>query len=77
MGRRLSNVIHPRKMKADRSGRNDEGASGWGPADLESRNGWQGQEVEGGDKVWGVLGETEELSLRTWGTNTLVCSWQD
>lgn len=47
MGRRLSNAIHPRKMKADMSGRNDEGASWWGPANLESRNGWQGQEVEG------------------------------
>lgn len=55
MGRRLSNETRPRKMKVDTSGRNDEGASGWGPANLKSRDGWQGQEVEGYDKVWGVL----------------------
>lgn len=46
MGRRLSNEIRPRKMKVDVSGRNDEGASGWGIANLESRGGWQGQEAE-------------------------------
>lgn len=55
MGRRLSNETRPRKMKVDMSGRNDEGASGWGPANLKSRDGWQGQKVEGCDKVWGVL----------------------
>lgn len=46
MGRRLSNEIRPRKMKVDVSGKNDEGVSGWGLANLESRDGCQGQEVE-------------------------------
>lgn len=74
MGRRLSNEIRPRKMKVDMSGRNDEGASWWGLANLESRDGWQNQEVEWGDKVWGVLGESEKLALRTRGTNAQCIS---
>lgn len=41
MGRRLSNEVRLRKMKVDVSGRNDEGAAGWRPADLESRDGWR------------------------------------
>ena len=37
MGRRLANEIRPRKMKVDVSGRSDEGPSGRGLANLESR----------------------------------------
>lgn len=55
MGRRLSNEIRPREMKVGMSGRDDGGASGWGSTNLESRDGWQGQAAEWGDKVWGVL----------------------
>lgn len=62
MGRRLSNEIRPTKMKVDVSGRDDEGASGWRPTNLESRSGGRVRqlseevrfEVCGGDREAGL-----------------------
>lgn len=56
MGRRLSNEIRPRKMKVDMSGRNDEGGSGWGPANLGCRDGWRVRRLSEGIRFgvcWG------------------------